>query len=522
MGSLYSVDAATGNITTAGSITSTSISSGFLLPRLTTTQRNAIVSPATGLEIFNLTTNQIEFYNGTVWGAVGGGSGSGTVSSGSVGRLSIYTTNPTGTTVGDTLISGGFSSTVTLGSPGQSTNWSFVDPGTSTAYIWSAILSSPLHNSVVTTDNLGRMTTTNTINSSISLNNNKITSLGTPTASTDASNKLYVDANSGPSSLLRSNGGFESWPIATSYTINAATISFQNGWFANYTPGGQTNHTASRSTGAVDTGVYNLDMFGGPTGTANWYVYYPVSNYQDYAGKTLSWSARVRVDAGSAGIPSLFAGFYDGVNTNVATVTSSASYQTLSGTATVAASPTQLWFVVGFAPSGFTGLSSAYLFANGHVFVDSCKLVTGSTVPVYTPQDNRGAVQQSATTGVAPTVGIGGGTLIGTVTIAATGTPIKVTGMVNWVNTATSGSSGNEIWLRNVTRGDTTALNGSYVNPGITNGLTAGSINQAVTTVETYDCPNAGNTVYEFRMASTAGSATSVNRFSLTAREEDL
>src|SRR6185437_5140792 len=88
MGSLYSVDAATGNLTTAGSITSTSTTSGFLLHRMTTTQRNAISSPTTGLEIFNLTTNQVEFYNGTVWGAVGGGSG--TVNPGTLNQLAYY------------------------------------------------------------------------------------------------------------------------------------------------------------------------------------------------------------------------------------------------------------------------------------------------------------------------------------------------------------------------------------------------------------------------------------------------
>ncbi len=74
MGSKYSVDA-NGNLTVAGSITSTSTTSGLLLPSMTTTQRNAIASPATGLEIFNTTTNQIEFYNGSVWGGVGSGGG---------------------------------------------------------------------------------------------------------------------------------------------------------------------------------------------------------------------------------------------------------------------------------------------------------------------------------------------------------------------------------------------------------------------------------------------------------------
>lgn len=71
MGTLYSVDGITGDILTAGSITSTSITKGFLPPVLTTTQRNAIASPITGYEIFNSTTNQPEFYNGATWSSMG-------------------------------------------------------------------------------------------------------------------------------------------------------------------------------------------------------------------------------------------------------------------------------------------------------------------------------------------------------------------------------------------------------------------------------------------------------------------
>lgn len=46
---------------------------GFLTPRLTTTQRNAIASPATGLLIFNTTLNVHQTYNGVSWVSVGGG-----------------------------------------------------------------------------------------------------------------------------------------------------------------------------------------------------------------------------------------------------------------------------------------------------------------------------------------------------------------------------------------------------------------------------------------------------------------
>ena len=48
----------------------TSTTSGFLPPRMTTTQRDAISTPATGLVIYNTTTNVLNFYNSTSWGAV--------------------------------------------------------------------------------------------------------------------------------------------------------------------------------------------------------------------------------------------------------------------------------------------------------------------------------------------------------------------------------------------------------------------------------------------------------------------
>jgi len=49
-----------------------STTKGFLPPRMTTTQRDAIASPATGLVIYNTTTLAPNVYNGTSWGAMGG------------------------------------------------------------------------------------------------------------------------------------------------------------------------------------------------------------------------------------------------------------------------------------------------------------------------------------------------------------------------------------------------------------------------------------------------------------------
>jgi len=48
-------------------LTIESTTQGFLCPRMTTTQKNAIASPATGLMVFDLTLGLISVYNGTIW-----------------------------------------------------------------------------------------------------------------------------------------------------------------------------------------------------------------------------------------------------------------------------------------------------------------------------------------------------------------------------------------------------------------------------------------------------------------------
>lgn len=42
-------------------------------PSMTTGERDAISSPVNGLCIYNITTNQLNYYNGSIWGAIGGG-----------------------------------------------------------------------------------------------------------------------------------------------------------------------------------------------------------------------------------------------------------------------------------------------------------------------------------------------------------------------------------------------------------------------------------------------------------------
>ena len=44
-----------------------STTQGFLPPRMNTTERDAITSPAAGLMVYNTTTNKAQCYNGTTW-----------------------------------------------------------------------------------------------------------------------------------------------------------------------------------------------------------------------------------------------------------------------------------------------------------------------------------------------------------------------------------------------------------------------------------------------------------------------
>lgn len=99
-----------------------STTQGVAFPRMTTTQRDAIAAPYSGLFIYNNSTNALNFHNGTSWQAVGGGGGG---SGGGVTNLS-YTASPTqGTVVSDT----GDDATIPAG---NTTNASLMLPGDKT------------------------------------------------------------------------------------------------------------------------------------------------------------------------------------------------------------------------------------------------------------------------------------------------------------------------------------------------------------------------------------------------------
>lgn len=65
---VVAIGTATPNVASKLQIDSTT--QGFLPPRMTTGQRDAITTPPAGLMIYNTTTNKLNFANGTAWEAV--------------------------------------------------------------------------------------------------------------------------------------------------------------------------------------------------------------------------------------------------------------------------------------------------------------------------------------------------------------------------------------------------------------------------------------------------------------------
>lgn len=86
-----------------------STTKGFLPPRMTTTEKNAIASPATGLVVYDTTLNALNFYNGTAWSSGGGG--------GTVTSVAALTLGTTGTDLTSTVANGTTTPVITLNVP---------------------------------------------------------------------------------------------------------------------------------------------------------------------------------------------------------------------------------------------------------------------------------------------------------------------------------------------------------------------------------------------------------------------
>jgi hypothetical protein len=125
-----------------------STTKGFLAPRHTTTTRNAIVTPAKGLTIFNTTTNQLEINTGTttvpVWSAVGSATTASNGLTATSGNVTLGGTLTAATTVTGAANTLAFTSTATNGFSVDGTTFS-VDAANDRIGIGTATPATNLH-----------------------------------------------------------------------------------------------------------------------------------------------------------------------------------------------------------------------------------------------------------------------------------------------------------------------------------------------------------------------------------------
>lgn len=65
--SFAQVGVGTTNPESSAALDVSSTTKGLLLPRMTTVEMNAIVSPANGLHVYDTTTKQVKYFNGSIW-----------------------------------------------------------------------------------------------------------------------------------------------------------------------------------------------------------------------------------------------------------------------------------------------------------------------------------------------------------------------------------------------------------------------------------------------------------------------
>ncbi len=110
----------------------TSVTQGFLAPRMTTVQRDAIVSPAVSLFIFNTSSGFFNYWDGATWIQVDTATGGDVSGSGTTNTIPIWT-DGANSVLGNSVITQSTTTALsflpTLVATGAVTSFTFTNPG---------------------------------------------------------------------------------------------------------------------------------------------------------------------------------------------------------------------------------------------------------------------------------------------------------------------------------------------------------------------------------------------------------
>ncbi len=228
-----------------------STTTGFLMPRMTTTQQNAILLPLNGLTIFNTTLNTITINTGTSLSPVWTPLNSGTIDTSSIANFSVKIRSLFTGSAPITFSNG----TIGITQSGTSTNgylsstdWNTFNNKANVADVWSVTGNAgttPGTNFLGTTDNKSLRFRTNNAEQMI-IDSTGNVGIGTSGFDPSQPEKLLVDAgthpnngpviNSTPINAIGTSNGFQqvqvqnrSWGKYSSSDLVAASDGTQNG-----------------------------------------------------------------------------------------------------------------------------------------------------------------------------------------------------------------------------------------------------------------------------------------------------
>jgi hypothetical protein len=274
----------------------------------------------------------------------------------------------------------GTTNTVTISAtaPASSQTYTIPDPGGAASFVMTAgtqtIAGAKTFSGAATFSTSITMSGTATI----AMGGNKITGIANGTASTDAAAFGQIPTVT-PVNIL-DNGGFDIWVRGTSFSSPISNGAYTADRWKFNTDGSDT-YTVTQDTTQVEVGSGSYDqklnitaLGGSATFTCFTQI---VENYLSYAGKTVTLTVRVKCSA--TGL--IQAQIYDGVGQTNSSTNATTGWETLTVTATVSSSATQLTIRIGF----LSGLGGTTAPSVSTIYVDSAMLVLGSVATAFVP-----------------------------------------------------------------------------------------------------------------------------------------